>query len=284
MTQFVDHIRSVPWRWWSGIPGFGEGKGRGIRRFIEAHLGPIAASPAPGLPGPNLSTPGGVIATAVDTSGMEQNRARRWYCALSFRPVCASRMLAAARRDHLEWIAPSPRGDGGRVLHVVGKRGKHCEVPLPEELVQALQAYLAARGMPAALEDVPPGTCLIGKVGDLHLKLRSAGCMELVDAHGGIEIIATLPDGTPAPRDDGVRPQTIHETCSGCSSAWPGVWKAKTGWLRHTSAGSAGGRRRALDAVGALLGHTSLITSSQYVHAESQRMAEEMRTLWKRPA
>jgi integrase len=53
--------------------------------------------------------------------------------------------LAAARRDHLEWIPPSQQGYGGWVLHVVGKRSKYRKVPLPEDLVHALQAYLGAR-------------------------------------------------------------------------------------------------------------------------------------------
>jgi site-specific recombinase XerD len=36
-----------------------------------------------------------------------------------------------------------------------------------------------------------------------------------------------------------------------------------------------------LDVVGALLGHASLTTTSQYVHAESHRVAKEMKRLWK---
>jgi site-specific recombinase XerD len=201
--------------------------------------------------------------------------------------------LAAARRDHLEWIPPSQQGDGGWVLHVVGKRGKHREVPLPEDLVQALADYLAARGLPGALEDVPPGTYLIGKVDDLYLKLPSAGRMEVVDAAGGIETVTTLPDGTPASRGDGVRAQTIHHDLQRLFERVAQRLEAKdrlgaqrlrqasAHWLRHTSASTAVAAGVPLDVVGALLGHASLTTTSQYVHAESHRVAKEMRKLWK---
>jgi integrase len=201
--------------------------------------------------------------------------------------------LAAARRDHLEWVPPSQQGDGGWVLHVVGKRGKHREVPLPEDLVQDLAAYLAARGLPGDLEHVPPGTYLVGKVDDLYLKLPSAGQMEVVDAVGGIETVTTLPDGTMAPRGDGVRPQTIHHDLQRLFERVAQRLEAKdrlgaqrlrlasAHWLRHTSASTAVAAGVPLDVVGALLGHASLSTTSQYVHAESHRVAKEIRKLWK---
>ena len=58
---------------------------------------------------------------------------------------------------------------------------------------------------------MPPGTYLIGKVDDLYLKLPSAGRMDVVDAAGAVETVTALPDGTPAYKGDGVRPQTIHD-------------------------------------------------------------------------
>ena len=204
--------------------------------------------------------------------------------------------LAAARRDHLEWIPPSQQGDGGWVLHVVGKRAKHREVPLPEDLVQALKSYLAARGLPEELEDVPPGTYLIGKVDDLYLKLPSAGRVEVVDAAGAVETVTALPDGTPAFKGDGVRPQTIHEDLQRLFErvAQRLEGKDRVGaqrlrlasahWLRHTSASTAVAAGVPLDVVGALLGHASLTTTSQYVHAESHRVAKEMKKLWKQLA
>lgn len=85
--------------------------------------------------------------------------------------------LAAARRDHLEWSAPSKQGDGGWLLHVVGKRGRHRTNPLPDDLVQEVSSYLAGRGLPDELDCGFSGTYLIGKVEDLLLKVFSAACM-----------------------------------------------------------------------------------------------------------
>lgn len=201
--------------------------------------------------------------------------------------------LAAARRDHLEWIPPSQQGDGGWVLHVVGKRNKYREVPLPQDLVQSLCDYLAARGLPHALEDVPPGTYLIGKVDDLFVKLPSAGRMEVVDASGAVQTLTTLADGTPVARGDGVRPQTIHHDLQRLFERVAQRLEARdklgaqrlrlasAHWLRHTSASTAVAAGVPLDVVGALLGHASLTTTSQYVHAESHRVAKEMKKLWK---
>ncbi len=500
VAQVVDRIRSVPRRWWSGIPGVGESKGQRIRRFIEAHLGPItAASAVPALPAPDALTAGTGLAAATparkelavvplerlhvpfdlsgehgsfrapvercaiaarndydaihtwlstksseltqaayrreaerlllwcvlqrkkamtsltlddalayrdflanpqpaaqwigskgvprfaplwrpfagplkassqkqslvilhglfewlistgytttnpfagvrirdasrkvaastvaaDTAGLEHDRAkrnrvlartlptpalkavleelqvlepggrhRRTALVLRFLVSTGLRIseLAAARRDHLEWIPPSQQGDGGWVLHVVGKRAKHREVPLPEDLVEALKTYLNARGLPGELEDVPPGTYLIGKVDDLFLKLPSAGRMEVVDANGTIETVTALPDGTPAFKGDGVRPQTIHDDLQRLFErvAQRLEGKDRVGaqrlrlasahWLRHTSASTAVAAGVPLDVVGALLGHASLTTTSQYVHAESHRVAKEMKKLWK---
>jgi integrase len=495
VAQLVDRIRSVSRRWWSGIPGIGEGKGQRMRRFIEAHLGPIAAaSPSPALPAPGtalataaparkelavvplerlhvpsdlsgehgsfrapvercaiaarndydaihtwLSTkaseltqasyrreaerlllwcvlqrkkalssltlddalayrdfladpqpaaqwigskgvprfaplwrpfagplkissqkqslvilhglfewlistgyttvnpfagvriqgatrPVAASTMAADTTGLEHDRAkrnrvlartlptpalkavleelpalepggrhRRMALVLRFLISTGLRIseLAAARRDHLEWIPPSQQGDGGWVLHVVGKRGKYREVPLPEDLVHALQAYLGARGLPDDLEHVPPGTYLIGKVDDLYLKLPSAGRMEVVDAAGVVETVTALPDGTPAYKGDGVRAQTIHEDLQRLFERVARRLEGKdrlgaqrlrlasAHWLRHTSASTAVAAGVPLDVVGALLGHASLTTTSQYVHAESHRVAKEMKKLWK---
>jgi integrase len=507
VAQLVDRMRSVPRRWWSGIPGIGEGKGQRIRRFLEAHLGPVgAAQPvlqAPALPGPaggllqagavGLAAPTGrqlavvplerlhvpselsgeqgvfrapearcaiaarndydaihtwlstksseltqaayrreserlllwcvlqrkkalssltlddaqayrdfiadpqpaaqwigskgvprfaplwrpfagplkissqkqslvilhglfewlistgyttinpfagvrvqaasrpvaASTTAADTSGLEHDRAKRNRVLARTLPTTALKAvleelpalepggrhrrmalvlrflvstglriseLAAARRDHLEWIPPSQQGDGGWVLHVVGKRGRYREVPLPEDLVQALQAYLGARGLPGELEHVPPGTYLIGKVDDLHLKLPSAGLMDVVDAAGGVETVTTLPDGSTASKGDGVRAQTIHHDLQRLFERVAQRLEAKdrlgaqrlrqasAHWLRHTSASTAVAAGVPLDVVGALLGHASLTTTSQYVHAESHRVAKEMKKLWKQLA
>jgi hypothetical protein len=80
VAQLVHRIRSVPRRRWSGIPGIGEGKGQRIRRFIEAHLGPIStASAPPALPAPGADAPGSalvaVTAAARSTKSPELTQA-----------------------------------------------------------------------------------------------------------------------------------------------------------------------------------------------------------------
>jgi integrase len=140
---------------------------------------------------------------------------------------------------------------------------------------------------------VPPGTYLIGKVDDLYLKLPRAGRMDVVDAAGAVETVTVLPDGTPAYKGDGVRPQTIHEDLQRLfervAQRLEGkdrlgaqrLQLASAHWLRHTSASTAVAAGVPLDVVGALLGHASLTTTSQYVHAELHRVAKEMKKLWK---
>jgi integrase len=287
--------------------------------------GYTTVNPFAGVRIQGASRPVAASTTAADTTGLEHDRAkrnrvlartlptpalkavleelpalepggrhRRMALVLRFLISTGLRIseLAAARRDHLEWIPPSQQDDGGWVLHVVGKRGKYREVPLPEDLVHALQVYLGARGLPDDLEHVPPGTYLIGKVDDLYLKLPSSGRMDVVDASGAIETVTVLPDGPPAYKGDGVRPQTIHEDLQRLFERVAQRLEGKdrlgaqrlrlasAHWLRHTSASTAVAAGVPLDVVGALLGHANLTTTSQYVHAESHRVAE-MKKLWK---
>lgn len=44
--QLVDRIRGIERRWWTGVPAVGEQKAARIRRFLEAHLGPIPSGRA----------------------------------------------------------------------------------------------------------------------------------------------------------------------------------------------------------------------------------------------
>lgn len=235
-------------------------------------------------------------ATMQELAGLEPGgRHRR--VALVLRLLVATGLriseLAAARRDHLEWAPPPAQGEGSWLLHVVGKRGRYRAVPLPADLVRELGAYLAARGLPQDLEQVPPGTYLIGKVDDLLVKLPSAARKDVVGTTGTVETMTKLPNGGLAAVGDGVRAQAIHEdlqrlferVAQRLDATSPTdaqqLRRASAHWLRHTSASHAVAVGVPLDVVGALLGHSSLSTTSQYVHAESHRVAHEMRKLWK---
>lgn len=177
--------------------------------------------------------------------------------------------LAAARRDHLEFIeADTAMGGGGWILHVVGKRSKAREVPMPDVLMAHLQDYLVHRGLLVQRSpsiDVPPGTFLVGGYAS---KLR--------DKRAG----------------DGVLPQTIHRALKELFAmainsrtfkdpkAGDKLRRATTHWLRHTAATRAVAAQVPLDVVASTLGHSSLTTTSRYVRAERVRKLAEMQKLW----
>ena len=177
--------------------------------------------------------------------------------------------IAAARRDHLEYIeADTSMGGGGWILHVVGKRSKAREVPMPDALVAHLQDYLVHRGLlvlPSSSIDIPPGAFLVG---GYPSKLR--------DKRAG----------------DGVLPQTIHRALKELFSMAIGsstfkdpkagdkLRRATAHWLRHTAATRAVAAQVPLDVVASTLGHSSLTTTSRYVRAEQVRKLAEMQKLW----
>lgn len=178
--------------------------------------------------------------------------------------------IAAARRDHLEFIeADTSTGSGGGwILHVVGKRSKAREVPMPDALIAHLQSYLAHRGLlvlPCPSVDVPPGTFLVGGYAST-LRGKQVG--------------------------DGVLPQTIHRVLKELFSlainrrafkdpkAGDKLRRATTHWLRHTAATRAVAAQVPLDVVASTLGHSSLTTTSRYVRAERVRKLAEMQKLW----
>ena len=173
--------------------------------------------------------------------------------------------IAAARRDHLVRIEPTAQDPGGWSLRVVGKRGKLREVPFADSLMQDLLDYLGSRGLPACLVEVDAGVFLVGK--------RSR----------------FLKGGDAA---DGVRPQTIHRSLLTLfersmqrlsiddRDAAARLQSASAHWLRHTCATDAVAAEVPLDVVANTLGHSSLTTTSQYVHTEQRRKLREMRRYW----
>ena len=179
--------------------------------------------------------------------------------------------ISAARRDHLEYLEPDPSNGnaGGWILHVVGKRSKAREVPMPDALIAHLEDYLSHRGLialPCPTLDVSAGTFLVGGY-PTRLKGKK--------------------------RDDGVLPQTIHRTLKELFSlasnshlfkdpkAADQLRRATTHWLRHTAATRAVAAQVPLDVVASTLGHASLTTTSRYIRAERVRKLDEMQKLWK---
>ena len=175
--------------------------------------------------------------------------------------------IAAARMDHLKQIESTSRDEGGWVLSVLGKRNKLREVPIPNELIADLIAYFQIRGLPGLLSQVEPGVFLIGKLSN------------------------TLKKGED--KADGVTQKLIHKTlvqlfrkaieflAIGDESASRQLAAASTHWLRHTCATEAVASDVPLDVVASTLGHSSLSTTSRYIHTESRRRLREMNKFWK---
>lgn len=181
--------------------------------------------------------------------------------------------LAAARRDHLEYIPANIDGEsGGWILHVIGKRLKHREVPIPQLLIDELGLYLEHRdliALPCPALNIDPGVFLVGPYPS-----KNAGRKQIAD---------------------GVKPQTIHLALkelfslvanrSGFSDshAMHQLQRSTTHWLRHTNATLSVASQVPLDVVASMLGHSSLTTTSRYIRAERSRKVTEIQKLWNLP-
>jgi integrase len=188
--------------------------------------------------------------------------------------------IAMARREQLRRIEPTAQDDGGWELSVVGKRGKLRDVPVPDSLIEDLIEYLDSRALPYFLDDVEPGVFLVGKLPS-RLKGKKVEDGLALAKTGRVEMAA-----------DGVRPQTIHRTLDELFSraaervaandkgAALKLRTASAHWLRHTCATDAVAAEVPLDVVASLLGHSSLTTTSRYVHTEGRRRLKEMKRFW----
>lgn len=204
--------------------------------------------------------------------------------------------MAAARRDHLVYIEADPVSgvEGGWLLHVLGKRDKHREVPVPDALIEELLIYLEHRGLvtlPCPSVAVDKGTFFVGGY-PTHIQTdEKADVAEfaakqrlLMDPEARVKRRKKLADG--------VRPQTIHLALkelfrvSLSSSQFRDedtaekMRRASTHWLRHTLATRSVAAGVPVEVVQDLLGHASISTTSIYVHAERHRKMSEMRKLW----
>lgn len=176
--------------------------------------------------------------------------------------------LAAARKGHLRYEV-TPGGFSGWILRVLGKRGKHREIPLNDALIDELRIYLGSRGIESLsdLSNVPEGTFLIGKLPPRSAFVHSK--------------IASFVPG------DGVRPQTIHLALKSLfksvidssfvdPKSRPALMHASAHWLRHTAATKATAGDTPIDVISSVWGHSSLNTTSLYIHAQTERKMEEM--------
>ena len=202
--------------------------------------------------------------------------------------------MAAARRDNLEYIEADAAGatEGGWILHVLGKRDKPREVPIPDDLVSQLEHYLAHRALlslPSPSLAVAKGTFLIGAYPS-HVAQGQALAQAQVESK--FADAGRKRTNKSKQAGDGVRAQTIHLALKELfriaiqseqfkdNKTSKKMQKASAHWLRHTLTTRAVASGTPVDVVASILGHASIATTSIYIQAERHRKLSEMRRLW----
>lgn len=186
----------------------------------------------------------------------------------------------AAKVDDLQWVEYPPEageGDGERgwVLRVVGKGDKVREVPLPDPVIEHLQAYLGSRGLAAALDDLGnQGAALLGRTA-ARVGVGRHHPVPTADARAGVAARTLYGELRDFFRDcaDVLRARGDAKGASRFA-------KASTHWLRHTHATHAIATGMPLDVLQQNLGHASLSTTTVYVTSESQRRMKAVKSFW----
>jgi integrase len=203
------------------------------------------------------------------SQGRDQRRYARLLLLLRFAYGTGLRLheLAAARLDHLEWRADHRQG----WLHVQGKGRKLREVPIPERLWQALEAAWLARGLPREPAAAPPDTPLLTAL----RRTASSG--------DGVE--------EPSYQETALTPSELHQTLKAFfreagaalaredTAAGRRLLAASAHWLRHTHGSHAVRRGVPIELVRDNLGHSSLATTSIYIHTDRDQRYWEMAKL-----
>jgi integrase len=209
--------------------------------------------------------------------------------------------MAAARRDAMVYVEPDPKNgvQGGWILHVLGKRDKHREVPLPHALIVELLAYMTHRGLvtlPSPSVSVDKGAFLVGAYPDHVFAEDKTEAGE--DPTSGVLVAdpSIRVKRAKKKKGDGVRPQTIHLTLKELFriALASGNFKddetaakmqaASAHWLRHTMATRSVAGGVPVDVVQDLLGHANISTTSIYVQAERKRKMLAMQSFWNEDA
>jgi site-specific recombinase XerD len=168
--------------------------------------------------------------------------------------------LAELAAVKLGWLRLEPLDDGpdgeemAWSIMVLGKRKKWREVPLPDPAMQALRAYLLARGRGTDPLAQDPETPLIAKL-SLEEPLTTARIYDILVA--GFERCA-------------------EHVWAQDKRAAERIREASTHWLRHTYGSHSAARGVPQDVLQANLGHESLATTSIYVRAEKARKHRAM--------
>jgi site-specific recombinase XerD len=186
---------------------------------------------------------------------------------------CTGLRLAELANARFGDITYKSRNGGQYWLKVLGKGSKQREVPLPPELVEELKRYALERGVVWGVPDSPEP--IIGKfrktevAGDfdfdwVEMPFTASGLHRVLK---GFFNEAAAAMGLSAKDDD--RANVVALT------------QMTTHWLRHTHASHALGNGAALLSVKENLGHSSLSTTSLYLHGDKDQRYAEMGKLWK---
>jgi site-specific recombinase XerD len=164
----------------------------------------------------------------------------------------------------------------GWLLRVIGKGERVREVPVPDDVIDQLKAYLEARGLSPRIDDLGnQGAYLLGKAVDIDR--RAPGLARSV-----VE-----------PRE-GIAPTTFYDQLKtfftesanvlrsrGDSRGATRLAKASTHWLRHTHASHAlASGQVPIEIAQQNLGHASLATTTVYVTTEQKRRMKAMAGFW----
>jgi site-specific recombinase XerD len=165
--------------------------------------------------------------------------------------------LVAAKLGRIE---VDPHGD--HWLHVVGKGSKAGKVALPPIAREALDRYLAQRGLPVTPAKWISATRLLGSI---PTNVGQA------DGPGGI---TTGRLWTLVKRFFGTAADDLHVVHPALAEK---LRRATPHWMRHTHATHALERGVELTTVRDNLRHSSVSTTSIYLHSDDRRRAEQMR-------
>ncbi len=189
----------------------------------------------------------------------------------------------AATVDDLQWVEyPADASDSepmqGWWLRVIGKGQRQREVPLPADVVGALQRYLASRRLEADPQDIGnQGAFLLGKASDAAERAPGLNAGRVTDPRQGIAA-TTFYDQIKRFFDD-------------CASVLRGQGDAKgaerfgnasTHWMRHSHASHAIASGMPIEIAQQNLGHASLATTTVYVTTEQRRRMKAVDAFWKK--
>ncbi len=185
--------------------------------------------------------------------------------------------IVGATTADLAWRSLALPRSGERMdgwwLTVVGKGSRVREVPVPDEVVHALGAYLDSRGFPSDPAQVREPVALIGHATD---QAERAPWAKLDTA------------GPAAPLTPGVLYRQIKRFFQACAAEFAAtdpqgaarLNEASTHWMRHSHASHAIAAGTPVEVMQQNLGHKSLDTTTVYVTSEEAIRMKELKGFW----